>query len=144
MQTFKKLCEGTPTEVAVKNKGSVKVMRIPMFVTANYPFWKDGGALEKQAFASRMIEYKFGQAAGFLKLAKRALNPCIWKELFAPYIFPDVHDEASSGDDELVDFLNVACPEKKRKLVVEDVVVDDDDDLTQEEMLLIAEDEKSM
>lgn len=43
LQSFKKLAEGTPTEVSVKNKAAIKVCRIPLFVTANYPFWKDGG-----------------------------------------------------------------------------------------------------
>ncbi|KAI0231276.1 hypothetical protein LSAT2_018357, partial [Lamellibrachia satsuma] len=50
LQTLKKLAEGTPTEVAVKNKPAARVGRIPIFITANYPFGRDGGAVEKQAF----------------------------------------------------------------------------------------------
>ena len=77
LQTFKKLAEGTPTEVSVKNKGAARIGRIPLVITANYPFWKDGGALERQAFSTRMIEYKFTKPAGFLKMAKKPLNPAI-------------------------------------------------------------------
>ncbi|KAI0234581.1 hypothetical protein LSAT2_015182 [Lamellibrachia satsuma] len=81
LQTLKLLAEGTPTEVSVKNKGAAKITRIPIAITANYPFWQDGGAAEKAAFASRMFHYKFGQPAGFLKLAKKPLNPAMWRDL---------------------------------------------------------------
>ncbi|KAI0217858.1 hypothetical protein LSAT2_030426, partial [Lamellibrachia satsuma] len=82
LQTLKKLAEGTPTEVAVKNKGAARISRIPLAITANYPFWRDGGAAEKQAFSTRMMYYKFSNPAGFLKMAKKPLNPAIWRELF--------------------------------------------------------------
>ena len=134
LQTFKKLAEGTPTEVSVKNKGAARVGRIPLFITANYPFWKDGGALERQAFASRMIEYRFEKPAGFLKMAKKPLNPGIWRELFAKHVYPTVEDGSSSSDDELVDYLNVAMPEKRRRL---EITAIDDDDITQEDIVLL-------
>ena len=115
LQTFKKLAEGTETEVSVKNKGAARVPRIPLIVTANYPFWKDGGALERQAFASRMIEYKFTKPAGFLKMAKKPLNPAIWKNLLHGMMYPVDDDvSTSSGDNELCDFLDVVEPDKRK------------------------------
>ena len=134
LQTFKKLAEGTPTEVSVKNKGAARIGRIPLVITANYPFWKDGGALEKQAFASRMIEYKFQKPAGFLKMAKKPLNPGIWRQLFSKHAYPDTDDGSSSSDDELVDFLNVVQPEKKMRLAITAVDVDE---ITQEDIVLL-------
>lgn len=139
LQTFKKLAEGTPTEVAVKNKAAVKINRIPLFITANYPFWKDGGALEKAAFATRMIEYNFPQSAGFLKLAKKQLNPAMWKQLFAPFVYPDTADQDTSGDDELLDYLNLVRPPKKARVVPEATQNNDSNDTLTIEDVVLAE-----
>ena len=135
LQSFKKLAEGTPTEVSVKNKGAVKISRIPLFLTANYPFWKDGGALERQAFSTRMIEYQFKQSAGFLKLAKKQLNPAMWKQLFAPFVYPRSSDDSgTSGDDELLEYLAlVTPPSKKSRLNVPEA---EEDTLTMEDVVL--------
>lgn len=78
LQTLKLLAEGTSTEVSVKNRPAAKITRIPMAITANYPFWSDGGATEKQAFTTRIFHYKFPRSAAFLRLAKKPLNPAIW------------------------------------------------------------------
>lgn len=139
LQTFKKLAEGTTTEVSVKNKGAARIGRIPLVVTANYPFWKDGGALERQAFATRMIEYKFQKPAGFLKMAKKPLNPAMWKELFATHMYPTTDDDSTSGDDELCDFLDVVQPTKKRRVEKEKEAAEmEGDDITQEDILLLS------
>lgn len=54
LQVFKKLVEGTPTEVVVKNRAVALVPRIPILVTANYAFDKDGSAVDRKAFLTRM------------------------------------------------------------------------------------------
>lgn len=125
--------------MSVKNKGAARIGRIPLIVTANYPFWKDGGALERQAFATRMIEYKFQKPAGFLKMAKKPLNPAMWKELFAKHMYPADADESTSGDDELCDFLDVVQPAKKRRLEINSVDAEmEGDGITQEDILLLS------
>lgn len=136
LQTLKLLAEGTPTEVAVKNKGAAKITRIPIAITANYPFWQDGGAVEKAAFASRMFHYKFKQPAGFLKLAKKPLNPAMWRELFRSHMFPPETIDSSSGDEELMDFLNVVEPPCK-KARTESPDAESDNTITQEDLALL-------
>ena len=71
LQTFKKLAEGTPTDVAVKNRKAARVPRIPLIITSNYDFVVQGGSTEKCAFASRMKKYIFNSSCAFLKLAKK-------------------------------------------------------------------------
>ena len=114
LQTFKKFAEGTPTDVAVKNRKAARVPRIPLIITSNYDFVVQGGSTEKAAFNSRMKKYIFGAACGFLKMAKKLLNPGIWKDLFQA-IIPDETDGSSSDDNELREFLDMETAEQKRK-----------------------------
>ena len=106
LQTFKKLAEGTPTDVAVKNRKAARVPRIPIIITSNYNFIVQGGSTEKTAFNTRMKKYLFKTACGFLKMAKKMLNPGIWKDLFTT-LLPDEVDGESSDDNELREFLNM-------------------------------------
>lgn len=136
LQSLKLLAEGTPTEVSVKNRGAARINRIPIAITANYPFWQDGGATEKAAFATRMFHYRFTQPAGFLKLAKKPLNPAMWRELFRAHMFPPEIAESSSGDEELLEFLNVVEPPCK-KTRTQSPEIDSDDTITQEDLVMV-------
>ena len=106
LQTFKKLAEGTPTDVAVKNRKAARVPRIPLIITSNYDFVVQGGSTEKQAFASRMKKHTFTASCHFLKMAKKMLNPGIWQKLF-----DDIHTNDSEGessdDTELREYLGM-------------------------------------
>ena len=106
LQTFKKLAEGTPTDVAIKNRKAARVPRIPLIVTSNYDFIVQGGSTEKTAFASRMKKHMFTESCHFLKLAKKMLNPAIWKDLFND-ILANETDGSSSDDNELRDYLGM-------------------------------------
>ena len=53
-----------------------------------------------------MHKWKLNRPCGFLKLAKKALNPGIWESIFQDRVHPDAEGESSSGDEELNDFLN--------------------------------------
>ena len=106
LQTFKKLAEGTPTDVAVKNRKAARVPRIPLIITSNYDFIVQGGSTEKQAFASRMKKHMFTASCHFLKMAKKMLNPAIWEELFNEINDSDNNGE-SSDDTELRDYLGM-------------------------------------
>ena len=114
LQTFKKLAEGTPTDIAVKNRKAARVPRIPLIITSNYDFIVQGGSTEKTAFASRMKKHMFKSACGFLKMAKKMLNPGIWRVLFDT-IIPDDIDGSSSDDNELREFLDMQPMRKKSK-----------------------------
>lgn len=106
LQTLKKLAEGTATDVAVKNRKAAPTPRIPLLITANYDFVVQGGSTEKAAFATRMKKYIFKAASGFLKLAKKKLNPGIWYDLFA-ILLGDETDGNRSDDTELREYLNM-------------------------------------
>ena len=114
LQTFKKLAEGTPTDVAVKNRKAARVPRIPLIITSNYDFIVQGGSTEKAAFAARMKKYIFKASCGFLKLAKKMLHPGIWKDLFDA-IVPDETDGSSSDDNELREYLSMTTTQKKSR-----------------------------
>ena len=114
VQVFKKLAEGTPTDVAVKNRKAARVPRIPLIVTSNYDFIVQGGSTEKQAFASRMKKHIFKTSCRFLKLAKKMLNPGVWRDLFE-MILPDETDGSSSDDAELREYLNMSPTQKQQK-----------------------------
>ena len=75
LQTFKKLAEGTPKDVAVKNRKAARVPRIPLIIMSNCDFVVQGGSTEKAAFGSRMKKYIFKASCAFLKLAKKMLHP---------------------------------------------------------------------
>lgn len=113
LQTVKKLAEGTPMDVSVKNKGSARVPRLPIIITANYPFYTQGGSTERHAFRSRMIHYKLTQPAPFLKMTKRHLNPAMWQYLWAHKISPDITKESSSDEGEFSEFLAAATSKYK-------------------------------
>ena len=106
LQTFKKLAEGTPTDVAVKNRKAARIPRIPLIVTCNYDFVVQGGSTEKAAFVPRMKKYIFPASCHFLKLAKKMLNPAIWEDLFNQ-IMEKEEDNESSDDAELRDYLGM-------------------------------------
>ena len=114
LQKFKKLAEGTPTDVAVKNRKAARVPQIPLIITSNYDFVVQGGSTEKSAFNSRMKKYMFKAACGFLKLAKKMLNPGIWQDLFDA-ITPDETDGSSSDDNELREYLNMTTSRQQRQ-----------------------------
>ena len=114
LQTFKKLAEGTPTDVAVKNRKSARVPRIPIIITSNYDFVVQGGSTERTAFNARMKKYLFKAACGFLKMAKKLQNPGIWKDLFEALI-PDETDGESSDDNELREYLNMTETDTQTK-----------------------------
>ena len=106
LQTFKKLAEGTPTDVAVKNRKAARVPRIPLIITSNYDFIVQGGSTEKQAFASRMKKHAFTASCHFLKMAKKMLNPGIWQTLFDD-INTNNSEGESSDDTELREYLGM-------------------------------------
>ena len=112
LQTFKKLAEGTPTDVSVKNKASARVPRLPILITANYPFWHQGGSTERDAFRSSMIHYKLNVPAPFLKITKRQLNPAMWKVLWADMISPNIQCQSSSDEDEFREYLKKSANSK--------------------------------
>ena len=112
LQTFKKLAEGTPTDVAVKNRKAARVPRIPLIITSD--FVVQGGSTEKAAFASRMKKYIFKASCGFLKLAKKMLHPGVWRDLFEA-IVPDETDGSSSDDNELREYLSMTHTQKKTR-----------------------------
>ncbi|KAI0231278.1 hypothetical protein LSAT2_018359, partial [Lamellibrachia satsuma] len=112
LQTFKKLAEGTLTDVTVKNKASARVPRLPILITANYPFYSQGGSTERDAFRSRMIHYRLTTPATFLKMTKKQLNPAMWQLLWAHKISPDIQKESSSDEGKFRDYLNEATKNK--------------------------------
>ena len=61
-----------------------------------------------------MKKYMFQSACGFLKLAKKMLNPGIWKDLFE-IVIPDETDGFSSDDNELREYLDMEPTRKKTK-----------------------------
>ena len=106
LQTFKKLAEGTPTDVAVKNRKAARIPRIPLIVTSNYDFVVQGGSSEKAAFAPRMKKHIFPASCHFLKMAKKMLNPAIWEDLFNDIVATE-GSGSSSDDAELRDYLGM-------------------------------------
>lgn len=103
LQTFKKLAEGTDTEVSVKFRQDQVVHRTPLIITSNNKFDKNAPLEEKIAFITRYNEFLFYSRSPFLQYVKRKLNPIIWNYLFYEHCFNDlIYDDGFSSDDNIV------------------------------------------
>ncbi|CAI9727457.1 nonstructural [Octopus vulgaris] len=105
LQTFKKLAEGTDTEVSVKYKPDQIVHRTPLIITSN-KFDSNAPLHERHAFITRYPEYLFNKSSPFLQYVKKKINPIIWNVLFYEHCFSSlITDDGSSSDDNLCHIL---------------------------------------
>lgn len=104
LQTFKKLAEGTDTEVCVKLKQDEVFHRTPLIITSNNKFDQNAPPAERMAFIMRYNEFLLCIAAPFLKHIKKKINPFFWNIMFYEHCFNGLaYDSTSSSDDDLVE-----------------------------------------